>query len=125
MSKKFTMAVVTVALSAIAAQAHATQSEIRIDSSKVDTDLKSQILGLMSERTPGAILGQSAPELFKALSMDGEMIDIDVEMLVAMRIDDSTKSGLPTGDIDSAFKSNALNCYTNCHRACHGSRSWR
>lgn len=91
---------------------HASANVIDIDTSLVSSELKKDMLVKLKNPVIKNFISNNADSFSSSIKVDGEVIDVDV-FLAASKAD-STQAG-----------GQSVNCYTNCHNACHGSRSWR
>lgn len=106
-------AIVASVLAAISHQASAGE-KINIESSKVDHSALEGI-SLKVIAHGDVFLSENFEKFANSLVNDGESLGIDISVHLASLQDSTDKKG----------KSLILGCYTNCHSACHGSRSWR
>lgn len=114
-----TSSAVLMAAAGMLAQQASAESGINIDSSKVDEDMAKDITSdFMQNAKTQEILVKSSKDFAEQVTIDGRKDAIDIEaFMAAIALDDSTGQwNQGQGDIWS---------YTNCHGACHGSRSWR
>lgn len=123
--KKVSIALMGIGVAAISQQATGKiASEIQVSSALVDNQAKDLMKVALKQRY-GKDLAQLADSLSKHLVDDEVSIDVDgaiklAGMTTGHNQDQTVRSGTAARSIYDASA-----CYTNCHRACHGSRSWR
>lgn len=113
--KKISPAMIMASLSVLAshaALATSSQPVLVIDSSSASSEMLSEMDSKFGLRSVDSMISALAPNFVDKIMVDGEVID--VEAYLAARDDTASKG-----------KQGAASCYTNCHNACHGSRSWR
>lgn len=116
--KKISLAVMAIGVAAISQQAMASASTISVDASLVNESMSSVMEAMLASSHEGELRGL-AGQFVKMVSDDSLSIDVEaaMELAVVSGVDHSAKSGMDA--------MSASGCYTNCHTACHGSRSWR
>ncbi len=105
-------AIVASVLAAISHQASAGEV-INVHQDKVNDEALDEMIykiGVHGE----TLLTSNFENFASAMVVDGEAIGIDIKAILASGVD-STRLN----------KKTTAGCYTNCHSACHSSRSWR
>jgi hypothetical protein len=110
-------AIVTTVIAAISHQASAGE-KINIEQSKVDKNALSEMTDKLSLHSD-LLLTKHFEKFANALVNDGESLGINVSAYLAANTNNKSDSTARTGN------SQLAGCYTNCHNACHSSRSWR
>ena len=134
--KNIPLSVVSVGLMAVAAQAHA-GVQIKVVQDNHDETQVQAILKALSEKGNSEMVFQNTPEIAKALSENGKVLDISVDSnLTGNKYHSSLTNTARSNNLSSYnnAKTNSdtyvnchchNNCHVNCHSNCHSSRSWR
>jgi hypothetical protein len=112
MGIKVNGAIVASVLAAITHQASAGEV-ININQDKVDNEALDEMVYKMGVHGE-SLLTSNFEHFASAMVVDGEPIGIDIKAMLASGVDST-----------SLKRKSTAGCYTNCHSACHSSRSWR
>lgn len=123
MNKTISRGAITSVVMALSMQAHAGNT-ISVNSEGAEA-WADQVNAAINGKESREAIQSSMAQLTKNIVVDGEASKIDVSVILQSSRIDSASGNVGKWQKPNYDNNGANYCYGNCHKACHGSRSWR
>lgn len=123
MNRTISTGAITSVVLALSMQAHA-GGKIAVDSAAAN-DWAEQVNVAVNGKESREAIKDAMVNLAQNVVVDGNESAVDVSLILQATRNDSANGNYGSDVKPSYDSSGKLYCYSNCHKACHGSRNWR
>ena len=122
MNRTISSGAITSVVMALSMQAYAGE-KVQL-SNQESSDWAEQVNAAIGNKETREAIQNSMVDLVQNVVVDGNQSAVDVSVILQASRADSSGSVGSTGK--PRYDNNGIvHCYSNCHKACHGSRNWR
>lgn len=122
MNRTISSGAITSVVMALSMQAYAGE-KVQL-SNQESSDWAEQVNAAIGNKETREAIQNSMVDLVQNVVVDGNQSAVDVSVILQASRADST-GGYGNGARPRYDNNGIVHCYSNCHKACHGSRNWR